>query len=212
MSTSSLSKIEKQIKLYKHGKVPKELRIAQIVETAKIMFADFGYTNSSMDELAKRVKVSKPVIYELVVSKENLFKILLDEAGKELHENIQTAVDACESLDNKLRSGGLAFFNFVKTHQPLWLALFVNDQGLFNKEINLIREEQAELVANLIFSSNAFTGVTPAYIDGIAHALNGAYEALARWWFEHPDIEATTLANWIVELLLPAISLANQQF
>ncbi len=203
MSRENLKNIEKQISAYKHGKVPKELRIAQIVLTARTMFAQNGYTNSSMDELAKRVKVSKPVIYELVGSKDNLFKMILTEAGQELQERIQNAVDQASSLESKLKAGGLAFFNFVKEHRQLWLALFVNDQGLFSKDIALIRKEQSDLVSNLIVSSNAFENSSLTYISGIAHALNGAYEALAIWWFDHPEIEPETLANWITELLLP---------
>jgi AcrR family transcriptional regulator len=203
MSSETIEEIEEKISLHKHGKVPKNLRIAQIILTAKKMFADNGYANSSMDELAKRVRVSKPVIYELVGSKDNLFKMILTETGHDLQSRIQNAVNLAATLDAKLRAGGLAFFNFVSEHRMLWLALFVNDQGLFNKEIAQIRKQQSDLVGNLITSSNAFENNSPIYINGIAHALNGAYEALAIWWIDHPDLKPETLADWIVELLLP---------
>jgi hypothetical protein len=47
--------------------------------------------------------------------------------------------------------------------------------------------------------------VDPRRIEVAAHALNGAYEWLAGWWMDHPDISPETLADWFGELVRPGL-------
>jgi len=38
-----------------------------------------------------------------------------------------------------------------------------------------------------------------------AYALNGAYEALAHWWRDNPQVPASMLADSLVALVLPGM-------
>ena len=38
-----------------------------------------------------------------------------------------------------------------------------------------------------------------------AHAVNSAYEGVAHWMWDHPDVPLERLADWTVELLLPGL-------
>jgi hypothetical protein len=44
-----------------------------------------------------------------------------------------------------------------------------------------------------------------AKTEATAAALNGAYEALAHWWRDNPQVPAESLADWLVELVLPGL-------
>ena len=48
-------------------------------------------------------------------------------------------------------------------------------------------------------------GVDRLELELIAHAVNSAYEGVAHWMWEHPDVSLEQLADWTVELLLPRL-------
>src|ERR687893_311822 len=55
-----------RIQDFRHGRVPREVRERQLVELGEELFAERGFAKTSMDELARRAGVTKPVIYELL--------------------------------------------------------------------------------------------------------------------------------------------------
>src|SRR3954462_14623649 len=63
---------------FRHGRVPRAVRERQLVELGEELFAERGFAKASMDELARRAGVTKPVIYELFGSKEGLFRACLE--------------------------------------------------------------------------------------------------------------------------------------
>jgi hypothetical protein len=48
-------------------------------------------------------------------------------------------------------------------------------------------------------------GVDPRELELAAHAVNSAYEGVAHWMWDHPDVPLEQLADWTVELLLPGL-------
>jgi len=61
-----------RIEDFQHGRVPRELRERQLLELAEELFGERGYAGASMDELARRAGVTKPVVYELFGSKDSV--------------------------------------------------------------------------------------------------------------------------------------------
>lgn len=189
---------------YPHGRVPRPVREAQVVELAEILFLERGYHAASMDELARRAGVSKPVVYDLVGSKEQLFSRLVDKAAADLAEAVVAATAGVADLDAQLRAGGLAFFRFVGEHRAAWTALLSGEGGPANEVLDTIRSRQATLIAGLV--STAHPAAPSAVVDALAHAVNGAYEGLAVWWREHPGTSAEELAELAAALLVPGLT------
>ena len=48
-------------------------------------------------------------------------------------------------------------------------------------------------------------GIDPLELEAAAHAVNAAYEGVAHWMWEHPDVPIEQVADWIVELLVPGL-------
>lgn len=192
---------------YAHGRVPRALRERQVLAAAEELFAEAGFAGASMDELARRVGVSKPVVYALVGSKEQLFRRCVEHQARRLADRISDASAEESDPEAQLRAGSLAFFRFVAEHRRLWEALGA-EPGPFAAEAADIRRRQDDLVALLLGAAVARQGVTPqpARLGALAHAINGANEALARWWRDHPEISAEELATWSVDLLLPGLT------
>ena len=62
----------------KNRRLPALERRAQLIEVGRGVFARHGYEGTSVEEIAKRAKVSKPIIYEHFGGKEGLYAVIVD--------------------------------------------------------------------------------------------------------------------------------------
>ena len=53
-------------------------RRAQLLEVGRSVFAKRGYEAASVEEIADRAKVSKPIVYEHFGGKEGLYAVVVD--------------------------------------------------------------------------------------------------------------------------------------
>jgi AcrR family transcriptional regulator len=187
---------------YAHGRVPRDVRARQLLELAEALFAERGYAGSSMDELARRAGVTKPVVYELFGSKEGLFGACVDRSIERLAAGIAEAVRAETDPEARLRAGGLAFLRFAATNRVAWDLMAMG--GRFAAQAERVRAGQAELIRELM-AEMARPDVGARELDAAAHAVNAAYEGVAHWMWAHPDVPIEELAGWVVELLLPGL-------
>ena len=193
---------------YRHGRVPRELRERQLLVIAEELFAERGYQRASMDELARRAGVSKPLIYELFSSKDELHRRLFQRAADELASAVATSIVPDGSLEATLHEGALAFFHFIDDHRAAWAMLYADEGGApHTPHLNEIRARQTRLVAGLLAAraEQLGVGLERDRLEAVANALNGAFEWMAHWWRANPEVEPETLAAWLVELVLPGL-------
>jgi AcrR family transcriptional regulator len=190
-----------RIEDFAHGRVPRPLRERQIVELAGELFTERGYRGASMDELARRAGVTKPVIYELFGSKDGLFRACLERSAERLAALVAEAVRAESEPEARVRAGGLAFLRFASDNRVAWELMM---EGRFSDVAIEVRRRQAALVHELLLEK-APPDADPRELELAAHAVNSAYEGVAHWMWEHPDVPLERLADWTVELLLPGL-------
>jgi AcrR family transcriptional regulator len=190
-----------RIEDFAHGRVPREVRERQIVELAEELFSERGYQGASMDELARRAGVTKPVVYELFGNKDGLFRSCLERSAERLATEVAQAVRAESEPEARVRAGGLAFLRFAKDNRVAWELMM---EGRFSDAANEARRRQAALVHELLLEK-APADVDPRELELAAHAVNSAYEGVAHWMWEHPDVPLERLADWTARLLLPGL-------
>jgi AcrR family transcriptional regulator len=190
-----------QIEGFRHGRVPRALRERQLVELGEELFAERGFAKASMDELARRAGVTKPVIYELFHSKEGLFRACLEGLALRLAQQIADAARREQNPEARLRAGGLAFLRFASDNRVAYELLY---EGRFSDAAVSVRKRQATLILELM-REMAPEAVDPRELELAAHAVNSAYEGVAHWMWDHPDVPLERLADWTVELLLPGL-------
>ena len=215
---SQVTEASKAVARYRHGRVPRAVRERQLLELAGELFAERGYGAASMDELAARAGVSKPVIYKLFGSKRELFVACTEELGRELTEIVATAVEGSEGVEELLRSGGEAFFGFIRDNRALWSVAYGTalvppisgedeSPGGVGGKLAELRARQNELVRAVIVAATAELGLEldDFSSEAMARGLNGIYEGLAVWAIERPEIPAEDLAGWVVEMTMPGL-------
>lgn len=173
---------------------------------AERLFAEQGYAAASMDELSRRVGVSKPVVYALIGSKDELYRRCVDRMAAELADEIAAAAGSVAEPRHQMEAATLAFFRFVADRRNLWEALAL-DSGPFAADAAAIRERQNLLVTRLLVGVAERAGVAAdrRAAAAVASAVNGAIEGLARWWRDHQDVSAEDLSGLAVRLIMPGL-------
>jgi AcrR family transcriptional regulator len=196
-----------RIEDFTHGRVPRAVRERQLVELGEELFAERGFAKASMDELARRAGVTKPVIYELFGSKDGLFRACLEGLALRLAESIAEAArgadeaGAAPDAEARLRAGGAAFLRFAAENRVAYELLY---EGRFSDAATNVRRRQASLIFELM-KEMAREDVDLRELEVAANAVNSAYEGVAHWMWEHPERDVDELADWTVELLLPGL-------
>ena len=89
-------------------------RREQLIEVARGLFADRGIDGTSVEEIAARAGVSKPVVYEHFGGKEGLYAVVVDREVRELHGAIRTALTTPRAGARRLiELGTLALLDYI---------------------------------------------------------------------------------------------------
>jgi AcrR family transcriptional regulator len=216
-SNPRLAAIESEIAAHPHRRVPRDLRRRHLLELATELFSERGFEAASMDELALRAGVSKPVIYDQFGSKEGLIVAVIDVIGIELNAAVREAVAGRTDPEELLRAGSLAFFRFAGERGATLSMAFGAARSLVGgaeviEKVAEIRARQLALVSTAIAATSEAAGVEhdPLEIGAITQGLNGVYEGLIDWWVDHPGVPPEQLTEWVVALVLPGLQAMSE--
>src|SRR3954447_9652887 len=73
--------------------MPRAEREEQMLEVAGEVFAERGFHAASMDEIAERADISKPMLYAYFGNKEGLYSAYMDRIGRSLLDTMDAVVD-----------------------------------------------------------------------------------------------------------------------
>ncbi len=187
--------------------MPKAERKAQMLAVAEQVFAERGYPAASMDEIAERVGVSKPMLYEYFGSKEGLLIGCIHRARAELRTATEESILGAEGPEEVLRRGLVAFFRFVDEHDAAW-ALLRQEAAITVpsavEEIEGIRQQQTGLIATVL------AGYAPTTTGLVAQAwaemIVGACERLALWSHQQGGVGPERATSLVLDLVWPGLS------
>lgn len=185
--------------------MPRAEREALMLDVAESTFGELGYQATSMDEIAARVGVSKPMLYHYYGSKERLFLACLRRARGGMRDAILAGFGSAEAPAGQLYNALVSWFRFIEDN-PTMSALFV-DEGLLEfgaaaAEIEEIRAEHTELIGALIaLHSPPGREPDPLEIEIVAAAISGVGERLTRWRTRNPGLTPERTARHLMQLL-----------
>src|SRR5687767_1735779 len=103
-------------------------RRAQLIDVGRAVFAKHGYEATSVEEIADRAKVSKPIVYEHFGGKEGLYAVVVDREMEYVTRRITEAISSGTPRE-RVERASLAFLNYVKDH-PDGFAVLAHDSPL----------------------------------------------------------------------------------
>ena len=197
----------------KRKRVPRAERERQMIAVAVQVFAEHGYLAASMDDIAERVGVSKPMLYEYFHSKEGLLLAALRQARAELLQATERALAAATSAEDALRRGLLAYFQFMDQRRQAW-ALLRHELGVLGpaaaEEGEAIRRQQTELHMRHL---RRFAPHAPEDdLEVAAEILVGGCERMAAWCERKRDISPERATNYAWGVIWGGLSSLGTRF
>jgi len=166
-------------------------RRAQLIDVGRSVFAKRGYEATSMEEIADRAKVSKPIVYEHFGGKEGLYAVVVDREMDYVVRRIVEAI-ASGSPRERVERASLAFLTYVKDH-PDGFAVLSQDSPLTSTRgrLSSLLNDLAERVGDLFAASFKDAGYDIKAAPIYAHALVGMVTFVGKWWTEErkPAVE-----------------------
>ncbi len=180
-----------------------EKRIA-VLRTAARAFNEVGYYNTSLDDIARRLNVTKPTIYYYIKNKEEI-----------LYECVRIGLERLDSASSEVIGHGGSAYDELVAVMTAYVGVVTMDFGMCVIRVGeepLTEESRRTLRAlkrriDLKFRSLIERGIAEGSIAACdpkiaAFTLAGALSWIARWYQPDSPQTADAIARQSVDLLL----------
>ncbi len=172
------------VKNESRSRLPRDERRAQLLSAALESFTASGYHAASMDEIAERANVSKPVLYQHFPSKLDLYLAVLDLHIDSLVFSIQKAIASTRENKNRVKATIDAYFGFIEGEGEAFRLLFESDMSVepqVRERLERMTYDCAVAVSAVIWVD---TGLPKDEAMILAIGLIGCAQISARHWLE----------------------------
>jgi AcrR family transcriptional regulator len=197
------------------SRLSRDDRMEQTLGVAHGLFAERGYADVTMEEIAAAVGVTKPLLYNYFGNKERLYIACMERAGDSLMRTVAEAIADTGSPGDALASGVRAFFAFLDSDRAAWAVLFdetLPGSGEIADRVTAYRGQIVALVSDSLLAQLPDPRRKRARIEieALSAALLGAAEELARWWLRTEAIPAGEAAELLISTVEPGIRARSQ--
>jgi AcrR family transcriptional regulator len=98
----------------------------KIISTARGIFARFGLHKTTIDEIAKALRMGKSSLYYYFTNKEDLFKAVIDQELDLFRTQLNKAVNEAPTPQGKLKAFGLCRMQYLRKLENAWSAVKEN--------------------------------------------------------------------------------------
>ncbi|AJT66591.1 hypothetical protein T261_4954 [Streptomyces lydicus] len=175
-------------------------RREQLLDIGRTLFAERGFEGTSVEEIAAKAGVSKPVVYEHFGGKEGLYAVVVDREMRQLLDMVTGALTAGHPRE-LLEQAAFALLDYIETFTD-GFRILVRDSpvaqstGTFASLISDIAT-QVEDILGLEFKARGFDPkLAPLY----AQALVGMVALTGQWWLNVRKPKKAEVAAHLVNL------------
>jgi AcrR family transcriptional regulator len=181
-------------------------RREQLITIGRQLFAERGFDATSIEEIAARAKVSKPVVYEHFGGKEGLYAVVVDREVRALLARIAAALTAGHPHE-LLEQAALALLDYIEQETDGFQVLVrespvMSASGSFSSILNDI----AHQVEHILGAEFKARGYDPKLAELYSQALVGMVALTGRWWLEVRKPRKDTVAAHLVNLAWNGLS------
>jgi AcrR family transcriptional regulator len=180
----------------------REVKREAVIRAAAHAFNRKGYHNTSLDDIAAALDVTKPTVYYYVTSKEQL----LFECFVAGVEQIRTAFRAVKQLEVPARerlNGVLRHYGEAVASEFGWCMVRAEEQDLppaMSSHIKALKSEIDQGIRRLIREGIQDGSIHPCDPKMTAFALAGALNWIAHWYRENQSMTGAEIAGAFVTI------------
>jgi AcrR family transcriptional regulator len=178
-----------------------------IEEAASALFAEHGYAETRLEDIAAAAGVTKQLLYQHFRSKRELHLTLLAQHRDGLLGRLAQGMSQAGPLDERIPRVIDDWFAYVEEH-PYASAMLFRDTTGDPVVQAFYRELQASARAANVALLLAEPGleIPRERVEAFAEFIRSAIVGLALWWAEHPDVPRATVVEVAVEALTNGIA------
>ncbi|NEA41669.1 TetR/AcrR family transcriptional regulator [Streptomyces sp. SID11385] len=175
-------------------------RREQLLDIGRTLFAAKGFEGTSVEEIAAKAGVSKPVVYEHFGGKEGLYAVVVDREMRQLLDMVTGALTAGHPRE-LLEQAAFALLDYIETYTD-GFRILVRDSpvaqstGTFASLISDIATQVEDILGSEFKSRGFDQKLAPLY----AQALVGMVALTGQWWLDARKPKKAEVAAHLVNL------------
>lgn len=182
-------------------------RREQLLAVSRKLFAEKGFEGTSVEEIAARASVSKPVVYEHFGGKEGIYAVVVDREIEMLTRALTDALELGGHPKAVLERTALALLTYIESNTD-GFRILVRDSpvaqstGTFASLISDVASQVEHLLADEFTRRRLDPQAAPMY----AQALVGMVALTGQWWLDTRTPAKAEVAAHLVNLAWNGLS------
>jgi AcrR family transcriptional regulator len=181
-------------------------RREQLLDIGRAVFAAKGFDGTSIEEIAARAGVSKPVVYEHFGGKEGLYAVVVDREMRALLDRVEGALAGGHPRE-LLEQAALGLLDYVETDTDGFRILVrdspvASQTGTFASLISDIASQVEHILAAEFKARGYDAKLAPLY----SQALVGMVALTGQWWLDARKPKRAEVAAHLVNLAWNGLS------
>jgi len=177
-------------------------RREQLLVISRELFAERGFEGASVEEIAARAGVSKPVVYEHFGGKEGAYAVVVDREVRMLHDSIRGALTTPDAGSRELlERGALALLTYID-QSPDGFRILNRDSSLQGPggSFASILSDIAAQVEDILAAEFSRLALDPQFAGLYAQALVGLVAMTGQQWLENRQPDRLVVARHLINL------------
>jgi AcrR family transcriptional regulator len=175
-------------------------RREQLLDVGRALFAEKGFEATSIEEIAARAGVSKPVVYEHFGGKEGLYAVVVDREMSDLLNRLTTALSSGHPR-TLVEQAALALLTYIEEQTDGFRVLsrdspVAGSTGTFSSLLNDIASQVEHIMSREFTARGLSAKLAPMY----AQMLVGMVAFTGQWWLEERKPKREEVAAHLVNL------------
>ena len=183
----------------------RDARRAQVLAVAQRLFAREGFHHVSMDDIAERAEVSKPVLYRHFPSKLDLYLAVVDQRGEALVTAIDDALAIVAEGDPQtgravVRAIVRAYVEFVENAGESSSLLFESDVTHDSDVRTRVDQASDEAARAICRGLRELAGLAPEQAELLSTALVGMARVAATSRYRSQEVSVEDAVELVTQL------------
>ncbi|MBT5807095.1 MAG: TetR/AcrR family transcriptional regulator [Actinobacteria bacterium] len=164
-------------------------RREQLLNVGRKLFAEKGFETVTVEEIAAKADVSKPVVYEHFGGKEGLYAVVVDREMNYLLDSITQSLMGSRSDGASARElveqAGMALFNYIDSN-PQGFSILVRDSPVTAQTGSFasLMLDIATQVEDVLAAEFKAHGINDKYAPMYSQMLVGMVAFTGQWWLD----------------------------
>jgi len=173
----------------------------QLIGVARVCFAEKGFDGTSIEEIASRARVSKPIIYEHFGGKEGLYAVVVDREVTALLTTLRHAMTNPRAGSRRLiELGTMALLDYIESCPEGFQIIMRDSSEMGGSGFASILNDVIVRVEGLLIPMFEAQGFDPRPVPLFAQALAGLIAMTGQWWLDNQDFSKKEVASHLVNL------------